>query len=85
MKKRVLVTIEKEPYETLQKNAKRAGFGAKWFSQEIDKLVQGLSEIVSVAAEMAERGETMTSAERKDLIVKTAEKAFGVKLKDLEP
>ena len=84
MKKRVSITIEKEPFELLQKNAKKAGFGAKWFSHEIDKLVQGLSQIVSVAAEMAERGETMTDKERKELIVKKAEEVFGIKIKDLK-
>lgn len=84
MKKRISLTVEKEPYELFKKNSRLVGLGDKWFSQEIDKLVQGLNEIIQVVVDTAEQGKKLTEEERKKLIVKTAEDAFGVKLKDLQ-
>lgn len=84
MKKRISITVTAEPYDNLQRNAKRAGFGAKWFGREIDKLVQGLDKIVTIAAQLRETGYEMTEKERKELIVKTAEETFGMKIEDIK-
>lgn len=83
MKKRIAITVEAEPYDKLQKNAKRAGFGAKWFGREIDKLVQGLNKIVTKVVEIKEQGFELTEEERNKKILEMAEETFGVKLKDL--
>lgn len=82
-KKRVLMTLEKEPYEALQAKAKENGFHPAWFSREIDKMILGLNEIIDDLVTVRNQGKEKTDKECTKLIVATAEKVFGTKVTEI--
>lgn len=82
-KKRVMMTVEKEPYESLMANAKKAGLPKYWLGREMDKLIGGLNGIVEELARVKESGQKLSDEEMLRKIVETAEKAFGMKIKDI--
>ena len=81
MKKRVLLTVTKEPYERLQKNVRLAGFPKNWFSTELDKLVQGLDMIVNNIIEARKEGRTLTEQQVLESVLRASERAHKIKIK----
>ena len=84
MKKRVLLTVTKEPYERLQKNVRLAGFPKNWFSTELDKLVQGLDLIVNQIIEARKQGKILTEKQVIENVLRASEKANKMKIKNFE-
>lgn len=80
MKKRVLVTVEAEPYDQLMAKAKKAGFKSYWYSREIIKLNRSLNEVIDYVLEAQAKGQSMTDEEGMKAIVGIAEKNYGAKL-----
>lgn len=83
-KKRVLLTVTKDPYERLQRNIRLAGFPRTWFSSELDRIVIGLDRIVEKVIEMKKQGETMTEEQAIESILRASEFAQGMKIKKIE-
>jgi len=83
-KKRVLLTISKEPYERLQQNIKLAGFPKNWFSKELDRIVIGLDRIIEQVIEMKKQRKTMTEEQAIEAILRASEFAQGMKIKKIE-
>ena len=84
MKKRVLLTVTKEPYERLQNNVRLAGFPKNWFSTELDKLVQGLDLIVNQIIEARKQGKILTEKQVIENVLRASEKANKMKIKNFE-
>jgi len=84
MKKRVLLTVTKEPYERLQKNVRLAGFPKNWFSTELDKLVQGLDLVVNQIIESQKQGLILTEQQVIENVIRASEKANKMKIKNFE-
>lgn len=81
-KKRVMLSLEAQPYEELQAIAKKMGLDNRWFSLEVGKLVKGLLPIMTEAMLLTEQGRKMSEQEIVRLVVDTVEKSQGVKLRD---
>ena len=81
MKKRVMLTVTKDPYERLQKNVKLAGFPKNWFSTELDKLVQGLDLIVNNIIEARKEGRVLTEQQVIESVLRASERAHKIKIK----
>ena len=81
MKKRVMLTVTKDPYERLQKNVKLAGFPKNWFSTELDKLVQGLDLVVNQIIEARKQGQILTEKQVIENVLRASEKAHNMKIK----
>ena len=84
MKKRVLLTVTKDPYERLQKNVRLAGFPKNWFSTELDKLVQGLDLVVNQIIESRKQGQILTEQQVIENVLRASEKANKMKIKKFE-
>ena len=83
MRKRVLITLEQEPYDRLMANCKKVGLKNYWFGRQINTLVASLDAIVLTILEAQEKGIAMTEEEGKKMIIDTAEQAFGFNLSEL--
>ena len=83
-KKRVLLTVTKDPYERLQKNVRLAGFPKNWFSTELDKLVQGLDLVVNQIIESRKQGQILTEQQVIENVLRASEKANKMKIKKFE-
>ena len=81
MKKRVMLTVTKDPYERLQKNVRLAGFPKNWFSTELDKLVQGLDLIVNNIIEARKEGRVLTEQQVIESVLRASERAHKIKIK----
>ena len=81
MKKRVMLTVTKDPYERLQKNVRLAGFPKNWFSTELDKLVQGLDIIVNNIIEARKEGRVLTEQQVIESVLRASERAHKIKIK----
>ena len=81
MKKRVMLTVTKDPYERLQKNVRLAGFPKNWFSTELDKLVQGLDMIVNNIIEARKEGRVLTEQQVIESVLRASERAHKIKIK----
>lgn len=64
-RKRINITVDKEPYEALRALTKKLGWRDNWLSLEIDKLVAGLLVVAAQAAKDAEEQVEMTEEEAK--------------------
>lgn len=63
MKKRILLTVEAEPFDEIKALAREIGWPKTWLSQEIDKLVAGLLLVAKQAKKDAEERRQMTEDE----------------------
>ena len=63
MKKRILLTVEAEPFDEIKALAREIGWPKTWLSQEIDKLVAGLLLVARQAKKDAEEHRQMTEDE----------------------
>lgn len=84
MKKRVLLTVTKEPYERLQKNIKEVGLPNYWFGREIDKVIFGLNIVIDKILEARSMGRKMTDQQILDAILRTSESVQKMKIKSIE-
>jgi hypothetical protein len=84
MKKRVMLTVTKDPYERLQKNVRLAGFPKNWFSTELDKLIQGLDLVVNQIIESRKQGQILTEKQVIENVIRASEKANKMKIKKFE-
>lgn len=84
MKKRVMLTVTKDPYERLQKNVRLAGFPKNWFSTELDKLIQGLDLVVNQIIESRKQGQVLTEQQVIENVLRASEKANKMKIKKFE-
>lgn len=82
-KKRVMISLEEEPYNELRAIAKKLGLQNRWLSYEVDKLVDGLRIVLGEAIKASEQGKEMTELQVMRFALKTIETKEGMKLKDL--
>lgn len=82
-KKRVMFSLEEEPYEELRAIAKKLKLQNRWLSYEVDKLVDGLRIVLGEAIKASEQGKEMTELQVMRFALKTIETKEGMKLKDL--
>lgn len=83
--KRVLITLPRDHYERLQKNARLAGFNRNWFSHEITKLVLALDQMVLEILEAQRKGEMMNEEQVLQNILNHAGKVPGLKIELEKP
>lgn len=62
-RKRINITVNKEPYEKLRALTKILGWRDNWISLELDKLVDGMLLIAEQAKRDAEEKKDMTDDE----------------------
>lgn len=63
MKKRILLTVEAEPFDEIKALAREIGWPKTWLSLEIDKLIAGLLLVARQAKKDAEERRQMTEEE----------------------
>lgn len=80
LKKRVLVTLPRGPYERMQKNAIAAGLGRSWFSHELGNFVVNLDRLVLEVLELQKKGTTLTNAQVLQKTIDAAGKIPGLKI-----
>jgi prenyltransferase beta subunit len=83
IKKRVLLSLTKEPYERLQANIKAAGLGKSYFAHELDKIIIVMDQVVVQLMEARKQNQEMKEKEVLQLIQKTANER-GMKIKKIE-
>lgn len=63
MKTKKMLTLEKEPYEKLQRLVKHLGWPKTWLAHEMDRMIAGLLQVAEQAIRDAEEAKEMTEAE----------------------
>lgn len=63
MKKRILLSVEAEPFDEIKVLAREIGWPKTWLSREIDKLIAGLLLVARQAKKDAEEQKRMTEEE----------------------
>jgi hypothetical protein len=62
-KKRVMITVDEEPWERLRAHAKKAGLPLNWLSNEINAFIPGLLAVVELAEQDARDQREMSEME----------------------
>lgn len=65
-RKRVMITLNAEPYERLRELTKALGWRDNWIGLELDKMVSGMLIVAEQAQRDAERKEQMTEAQARE-------------------
>ena len=63
--KRIAITLNAEKYEALRKIIKELDWPDRWFSLQVDLLLDGLLQVAELARKDAEEQKEMTEAEAK--------------------
>lgn len=81
-RQRVQIRVNIETYRNLQAKIKAAGLGSQWLGQQVSVLFDALNELCDTLLAEREKDIAATGEEKMEMILKTAENTFGVKLKD---
>lgn len=82
-KKRVMISLEEEPYIELRAIAKKLGLNNRWLSHEVEKLVDGLRIVLREALKATEEGRVLTEKQISKMVIDSVEKSQKLKLRDL--